>query len=411
MTQQTACPIKAELFGVSYDRGFVPHLDPLTSLPKDFSFYDDFGRQLPDFLGAGKVREQTSELPVPLRPVSLLSYEELTLLMIRLSFMASAYVNQNSHFEFTPKRIRDKAPVDTDIVVPRNIAVPLVETAKCLGVPPILSYTFYGLANWKKLFKEGPIVVSNLCPLQVFHGGLDERHFMLEHTEIECNLGPAVHTIPTAQYAAESDNMTYAAYLLSDVITPSIETAVQTMHRMLEACHPDIYYLRVRPFIFGLNLGAHRRVIYEDVDERTPVLRGETGAQTPSFPALWSAMGIDFSNDHLKKHVLNMRNYMLPHHVKYIETIEQGPSLRKYVLHCAGGRGGDAKALKQAYNMAIAALHEFFKLHLYYANIYINRKTKKYALHQEQGAYGTGGTPYMEYLSAHCKEILEHRIR
>lgn len=412
MTQTDYKDITPEDYGISR-RGILPLPDPLAKLPSDFSFYDEFGRQIPDFLGAGIVRTRVKEVPLPPRSVATLSFDEKMLLMLRLSFMVSAFVNQYSYIEFTPKRTREKLLAGSlQITVPSNIVLPFIDVAKELGIPPVLSYTFYGLYNWEKIDRGEPIIVSNLITIQKFLGGLDERHFILLHTEIEHALGTALYSIPTIQKYAHSDLITPMESTLNTA-AKSIENAVSILNRMTECCHPDAYYIRVRPFIFGFNLpGSARHVIFEGLSEgkRMPVLRGETGAQTPSFPAIWAAVGIEFSDDHLKQHVLDMRNYMLPQHRAYIEAIEKGPSVRDFVLQCLNEKRRGSKKLKEAYNRVIMALYRYFKLHRSYADIYINKKARRYALHNEQGTYGTGGTRYMEYLTKHCQEILAHRI-
>ena len=401
--QENYAQIMPEGYGISH-RGILPCPDPLTKLPSDFGYYDEFGRQLPDFLGAGIVRNRIKELPFPARPLTTLSFDEKMLLMLRLSFIVSAHVNQDSYIEFTPKRTREKLQTDkSQIVIPANIALPFTDVAEDLKIPSILSYTFYSPYNWERIDKGGPIVVSNLLTIQGFLGGLDERHFILLHTEIELALGSALYYIPDL-FRNTLRDLPQAVGSTLETMAQSIENAKAILERMTESCHPDIYYLRVRPYIFGFNIeGSGRNVIFEGLPEgkKMPVLRGETGAQTPSFPAIWAAMGIEFSDDHLKQHVLAMRDYMLPKHRAYIEAIERGPSIRQFVLTAVQEKREGAKELKDAYNRAIMALYKYFRLHRYYAYIYIDRKAKKYTLHQEQGAYGTGGTRYMQYLTKH----------
>lgn len=406
-----------EEYGISH-RGVLPVPDPLTKLPKDFTFYDEFGKQIPELLRNGMVRKEIKNLPLPPRQVSALSFDEKMLLMVRLAFSVSACVNQDAHLEFTPqslpRRIKENLRKDTSpVIIPAHIVRPFLAAAEALGIPPILSYTFYAPYNWERIDKGGQIEVSNLRTIQGFLRDVDENHFTLLHTEIENNLGPALHSIPVAQKYVFCGLSSGLADTLR-LIAQSVENAESALGRMPEFCHPDVYYIRVRPYIFGLNLrSSGRQVIFEGLEEgkRMPVLRGETGAQTPSFPALWAAMGIEFSDDHLKQHVLHMREYMLPNHRAFIEAIERGPSIRSFVLGCICEKRKGSSALKEAYNRVIVALHKYFRLHRVYADLYINKKARKYTVHKEQGAYGTGGTPYMEYLTKHCQEILAHRIR
>ena len=402
-----------EQFGVTQERGFLPKEDPEISLPHDaFDELTELGREMPNLLGSGTLRQRVQKLyplnyPYPAKP---LTQRQKILLMVHLGFTISAYTHANAHLAFTPKHIREQNPREDEVIIPKNIAVPFVEVAKELGVPPILSYSFYCLNNWWRFNLKGPITVDNLQLLQHFLGGLDERHFILIHTEIEQKLAPAIYATAPAQEAVLQDDIVQVTEQL-EIMANSENNAVLTMHRMGEGCHPDIYYLRVRPYIFGFNIpGAPGRVIFDGVDTRIPMLRGETGAQTPSWPTLWAAIGIQFSDDNLKRHVLDMRNYLMPDHLAFLLAVERGPSIRQFVLDCVAQKRSGWRRLKDAYNRNITAIHRFFRLHLKFADIYINKKSNKYALYKEQGQYGTGGTRFMQYLTQHCDEIHAHKI-
>lgn len=404
-----------EMFGITRERGALPELDPLLKLPEGFSFYDEFGRELPDFLATRNVRKYALELPRPSQSIDSLSERERILLMVRLAFIVSAFAHQNSHIEFAPRYIKKRFEPEEVIEIPENLSVPFLEVSEKLDVPSIMSYAFFCLNNWEKFDKNGPIEVQNLRPIQSFLGGADERHFILEHTEIESGLGPAVYSIIPAQNAAFNDSAKELARYLC-LMETCLARAIESMENMMEFCHPDIYYLRVRPYIFGFNLpGAQaKRTVFRvgNGNISSPLLRGETGAQTLSFPALWSFMGIQFSDDSLKHHVLEMRNYLLPIHRSFLTYIESGPSIRGYILSYVDSRREGWAELKDANNQVVLKLHDFFKrLHLYYADVYINKKARKYSGNKMRGLYGTGGTPYMEYLSRHCEIILDHLIK
>ncbi len=59
--------------------------------------------------------------------------------------------------------------------------------------------------------------------------------------------------------------------------------------------------------------------------------RGETGAQSAIVPALDGVLGIEHERDELREYLMEMREYMPPKHVAFIEAVEAGPSVREFV--------------------------------------------------------------------------------
>ena len=106
--------------------------------------------------------------------------------------------------------------------------------------------------------------------------------------------------------------------------------------RMPEKCDPYVYFHRVRPYIFGWrnNPALPNGVVYEGVEAlagRGMTYRGETGAQSAIVPALDGVLGIEHERDELREYLMEMREYMLPQHVAFIEAVEAGPSVRDFV--------------------------------------------------------------------------------
>ncbi len=65
--------------------------------------------------------------------------------------------------------------------IPDCIAVPLCDVAEYLRVPPILSHMSIILNNWRKKDPDGPLAVSNLESLCVFHKVQDEDCFFMRY--------------------------------------------------------------------------------------------------------------------------------------------------------------------------------------------------------------------------------------
>ena len=94
------------------------------------------------------------------------------------------------------------------------------------------------------------MAVGNLTLLQNFLGGMDEEWFVTLHINIEAEAGPALSVLPVAQQAvANGDQATLERSLLT--IAETLQTMFDLLGRMPDPCDPDIYYHRVRPFMFG----------------------------------------------------------------------------------------------------------------------------------------------------------------
>ena len=98
--------------------------------------------------------------------------------------------------------------------------------------------------------------------------------------------------------------------------------------------------------------------------------------------------------------LVELRDYMPPDDRVFVEQLEQGPLIRRFVIdqrHAAAN-------LRDAYNFAIEKLTQFRALHIEYAARYILKPAQK------TEAVGTGGTPFTFYLNKHKKETEAHLL-
>src|SRR5207247_8825163 len=120
-------------------------------------------------------------------------------------------------------------------------------------------------------------------------------------------------------------------------------------------------YQRVRPFIHGWQLHP---VIYDGVAEyggAPQTFHGETGAQSTIVPCLDAALGIKHRSDDLRVYLAEMRRYMPRAHVRFVEQLEAGASLRDFIA-----RAEDAP-LRAAYDTCVEGVEAFRSTHLDYA--------------------------------------------
>ncbi len=376
-------------FDIRSERGFLPEPDPLRQLPKEFEAWENIAHDLPKLLVAGRQRAVLDGMPA-LDIGPRLSRPELERAMLLLSYFGHAYIWGGGK------------PVAR---LPAGVAVPWHEVARRLGRPPVLSYASYALNNWRRLDARGAIALGNIVLLQEFLGGVDEEWFILVHVEIEAKAAPAIAAIGRVQAGVAANEAEIVEHALG-TIAATLRELNATLLRMTERCDPYIYFHRVRPYIHGWKdqPTLPDGVVYEGVAAyggRPQKFRGETGAQSSIVPALDAVLGVAHENDPLRSYLAEMRDYMPPAHRAFIAAVEQGPSLRDFVLRHR------APALRDTYNACLRGLQDFRAKHLEYAASYIHRQAQSSANPTD---IGTGGTPFMPYLKKHLDETAAHLL-
>ena len=377
-------PVKLSDFGLSEEFGYMQHVDPVVTLPPGNEAWDEMGKNLPKYLMGTNFRQRVKDLPA-FKIETLKTDGE-----IRRAFLILSYIGQAYQWS-------DNEPAH---VLPAVLAKPWYEVGKLVGRPPILSYTSYSIDNWYLLDKKGPIECGNIALLQCFLGGQDEEWFILIHIEIEKKAGKALKAIEDSQKAVAAQDLDALEKALRN-LRDGIKAMYDVLARMPERCDPYVYFHRVRPYIFGWknNPSLPNGVVYEGVEEyqgKGQTFRGETGAQSAIVPALDAVLGIVHEQDQLRDYLMEMRQYMPPMHVKFIEAAENGPSVRNFVMAC------NKESIKKLFNEAVELVADFRALHLEYAGTYIHAQSQKTP--GNPSAVGTGGTPFMVYLRKHRDE-------
>jgi len=377
-------PVKLSDFGLSEEFGYMQHTDPVVTLPPGNEAWDEMGKNLPKYLMGSDFRQRVKDLPA-FKIETLKTDGE-----IRRAFLILSYIGQAYQWS-------DNEPAH---VLPAVLAKPWYEVGKLVGRPPILSYTSYSIDNWYLLDKKGPIECGNIALLQCFLGGQDEEWFILIHIEIEKKAGKALKAIEDSQKTVAAQDLDALEKALTN-LRDGIKAMYDVLARMPERCDPYVYFHRVRPYIFGWknNPSLPNGVVYEGVEEyqgKGQTFRGETGAQSAIVPALDAVLGIVHEQDQLRDYLMEMRQYMPPMHVKFIEAAENGPSVRNFVMAC------NKESIKKLFNESVELVADFRALHLEYAGTYIHAQSQKTP--GNPSAVGTGGTPFMVYLRKHRDE-------
>ena len=380
-------------FQIDPERGFLPATDPLEQLSSYFAPWEEVARNLPKLLSANKVRAFVKELPL-LDARNLNSDAEKRRAMVLLSFLGHGYVWGEG---------------DTVREIPACLAAPWFKVSEQLGRPPVLSYASYALDNWRRIDSNTRIELGNIALLQNFLGGIDEEWFVTVHVAIEASAGPALVALMEAQEAVSHGDLQELERRLG-IISNHLEIMHEILLRMPEHCDPYIYYRRVRPYLHGWSNhpALPEGLIYEGVEAyagRPRQFRGETGAQSSLIPSFDAAIGITHQADELYNYLQEMREYMPPAHRNFIGRIEQGASIRRYVLD----HRAQKPSLRDAYNRCVEWLDRFRSIHLEYAKNYIQKQSKRAS--QNPTDVGTGGTPFVPYLRKHRDETKKHLIR
>jgi indoleamine 2,3-dioxygenase len=113
-------------------------------------------------------------------------------------------------------------------------------------------------------------------------------------------------------------------------------------------------------------------------------------------------LGIGHREDMLRTYLMEVRTYMPPDHRVLIESLEAREPAPSFVQ-----KAGRA-SLTGAYNACGEGVERFRSLHLEYAARYVFRQAQTDA--KNPHAVGTGGTPFMPYLTKHRDETSHHRI-
>jgi indoleamine 2,3-dioxygenase len=387
----TLCDL--ETFGLSANRGFLPHQDPLHRLPQvEFAQWESLAQALPKYMAALSVRKCVGALPE--FPVELLSNDaELKRAMMIVSFIGHAYV-------YGEKPVVDR--------IPAVLAKPWYEIAKKMGRPPVLSYESYALDNWQRIDPNGPIEMGNIALLQNFLGGLDEEWFVIVHVDIEAKAAQGLNAIASGRRAVLADDAATLVVALKELAC-SLGGMYSSLCRMVEHCDPFIYFHRVRPYIHGWknNPALPNGLIYEGVDEYGGVgqlFRGETGSQSGIIPCCDGFLGVGHQEDPLKAYLMEMRLYMPPQHRWFLEATEAEPGTRTFVETHKAYAG-----LLDSYNECVDWVDKFRTKHLEYAVSYIANQAQRDPANPSQ--VGTGGTPFVKYLTKHRDETGGHVIK
>lgn len=270
--------------------------------------------------------------------------------------------------------------------VPASIATPFMQLTSMVQRPLILSYVGMVLTNWRKHNNE-PVTPYNVDVSLKLTNLPDEAGFFRVHIAIEAQAGAIIEALRAAKQAIadEDDN---AVLETLRTVRAGLVQITSTFHEMPNVCDSDVYFHKVRPYLFGYN-----NIIFEGVSSQPLTLRGGSGAQSSVIPAILGGMGVSHAQTALTSYLNEIRSYMPREHRNLIDEMHTIP-LRRY---CA-----ERPPLRDAYNNALRQLTTFRRAHLYYARTYIFEKSLS--------TTGTGGTDYLSFLGKLIDETAAQQL-
>ncbi|XP_010328548.1 indoleamine 2,3-dioxygenase 2 isoform X2 [Saimiri boliviensis] len=387
---KTALPLSLERYHISEEYGFLLP-DSLKELPDHYRPWMEIANRLTQLIDVHQLRVHVDKMPM-LSCQFLKGHREQRLAHLVLSVLTMGYVWQEGEAQ----------PAE---VLPRNLALPLVEVSRNLGLPPILVHSDLVLTNWTRKDPDG-----NLETIISFPGGESLRGFILVTVLVEKAAVPGIKALVQAMNAILQPSQEVLLQALKQ-LRLSIQDITKTLGKMHDYVDPDIFYAVIRIFLSGWkdNPAMPAGLMYEGVSKEPLKYSGGSAAQSTVLHAFDEFLGIRHSKESAD-FLYRMRDYMPPSHKAFIEDIHSAPSLRDYIL------SSGQENLLTAYNQCVQALAELRSYHITIVTKYIITAAAKGKCGkpnhlpgppQALEDRGTGGTAVMSFLKSVRDKTLE----
>lgn len=413
---------RAQDYGISPTRGFLPIDDPLKHIPDPlYTPWETLANDLPSLMQMRRVRHAVDQLDV-ISTEHLYTPQEIRRAYSLLGFILNAYIWS------------DNQPAT---VVPPQISIPFKALCIELELPPVATYAGLVLWNYKLASPElGADVVDNLSSLTTFTGLEDESWFYMVSVAIEARGAPMIPMLLEALESAYDADIDRTVSALN-ASARCLGELSSLLSRMYERCNPNVFYHQLRHFFAGSadvqrGRGQSNGVLFEDKTPEAQIAsyRGASNAQSSLFHFLDIVLGVDHQ-DHVsstttekprENFLRSMRTYMPGPHRRFLESIETFASLRDF----AHGGAPDDK-LVAAFNGCVDALLRLRRKHIQIVTRYIiltgsnerhatrMRDTKAHtglssALDEDSSRRGTGGTKLIPFLKQAAQETREAAV-
>ncbi|KAF8968188.1 hypothetical protein BGZ46_010936 [Entomortierella lignicola] len=387
-------------FMVGTQNGFLPRQDPMDVLPKEYEALELLLQKMPltlkdgskGLLALGQFGEACKSLPQ--YDLSNVEDSELLSALYRdYTFVASAYLLEPCDLLFRKKGEYGLGRS----VLPKNIAVPLVQVAEKIGAKPFMEYALsYALYNYRRIDKTKGLVWGNLELIRPFSGDKSELGFIISHVTMVAHSGELVKNTMKTLDAAGKLNRQLFNDSLSKVVS-TYEKINMEMDTMWERSLPADY-LKFRTFIMGTKNQPMfpNGVIYEGVSDEPMFHRGESGANDSMVPMGDNLLQLteNMPSNPLTAVLKDFRTYRPHNHAEFLQYVEE-KARQSHVRHFAEQDPNSAAI----YLAAVDQIRNFRNRHWSFTKEYIIKYTKH--------PVATGGSPIVTWLPNQLATVLK----
>ncbi|KAF9334475.1 hypothetical protein BG006_002080 [Podila minutissima] len=387
-------------FMVGTQNGFLPRQDPLEKLPEEYKELEELLQKMPltlpdgskGLLALGQFGEACKSLPQ--YDLSKVEDSELLSALYRdYTFVTSAYLLEPCDLSY---RKTGHYGLGRS-VLPKNIAVPLVQVAEKIGAKPFMEYALsYALYNYRRVDKSKGLVWGNLELIRPFSGDPSEKGFIISHVTMVSHSGELVKNTMKTLEAAGKHNRALFNDSLSKVVS-TYEKINMEMDTMWERSLPADY-LKFRTFIYGTKNQAimfPKGVIYEGVSDEPMFHRGESGANDSMVPMGDNLLQLteNMPSNPLTAVLRDFRTYRPHNHAEFLQYVED--KARESQVRNFAEMDANSSAI---YLAAVDQIRNFRNRHWSFTKEYIIKHTKH--------PVATGGSPIVTWLPNQLATVL-----
>ncbi|KDQ61104.1 hypothetical protein JAAARDRAFT_32103 [Jaapia argillacea MUCL 33604] len=296
------------------------------------------------------------------------------------------------------------------IVVPRSLAVPLVEISQILEMAPVLTFADTVLWNWTTINPDLPVSAENIRFLNLLSGTDDEHNFYLVSARAELRGAEILRIIEDYNGIRDTGELTSISKISKDLarLAEIIAEMTEIVNSVRNVVDPHVFYFAVRPWWKGSDGDGPSSPgwIFEGVPDQDKLdLSGPSAGQSSVMHALDIFLDIDHKlekrrfpapSENNKKadgsFMERMRRYMPGKHRDYLENLSASSRpLRELAQR--------TPAVREPYNLAVKALKKFRDEHIKIACLYVVTMSRSAPLTCPVGAMmmkmerGGGGGP------------------
>ncbi|PPQ66440.1 hypothetical protein CVT26_011198 [Gymnopilus dilepis] len=371
-------------FDVDPRSGFFPP-KPLEPLPVRYAIWEDALRAANGNLS---LAEDDSEEAIAKRPFGERWRQEITAWPVLdttplhsdlrssqrahmvLAWLVNFYVHSMPH------------PDDASVIVPKALAVPLVQISRHLRFAPVLTFADTVLWNWELKNPEQPLSIDNMRFLNLFSGTDDERNFYESSARAELRGVDILRIIDDYTSLPNISDLTSISKVGRDLtrlagVIDSISDVIQSVRPV---CDPHVFYWDIRPWFEGSSAKGPEDPswIYEGVETSEPLdLSGPSAGQSSVMHALDIFLDVDHklrqkrypapsSENKRAEHgfMERMRRYMPGKHQDYLKSLSSYPTSVRDAAR-------SIPALRDPYDSAVTALKRLRDSHIRIACLYV----------------------------------------